>query len=121
MPGQLPRAARRREARVQDAALRRAHGNGAIGSLITRREGIERAFHRINRIGMGVIHHAIDAAIHLLGTAGEINMHRLTLDGDGAGDARNRLIKAIGFQGGMPGTIRECRDGAAHGGIRPLM
>ena len=70
---------------------------------------------------MGVIQHAINAAIHLLGTAGEINMHRVTLDGDGAGDARNRLIKAIGFQGRMPSAIGECRDGAAHGGIRALM
>ena len=48
-------------------------------------------------------------------------MHRLTLDGDGAGNARNRLIKAIGFQGGMPGAIGQCRDGAAHGRIGALM
>ena len=36
-------------------AFRRRHRDGAIGAFVARRERIERAFHRIDRVGVGVV------------------------------------------------------------------
>ena len=75
MAGQLPRVAGRGIARVEDASPSGASTRDrAIGAFVARRQRIERAFDRIDRIGVGVVHHRVEAAVDLLRGAGIVDV-----------------------------------------------
>jgi hypothetical protein len=117
MTGQLSRAAGGRKARIENAAFGRRDGDGLIRSFVARRERIERAFHRVDRIGVGVVEDAVDAAIDLRRGAGVVDVHPVAGDRHGARDAGQVVVKSIGFQLRPIDAVGHRDNGAAHGGI----